>query len=138
MDDLEQKTERILQVLADIRPSTESANRMRKTVRAQIADRCRSGEQSFLQRHKRPVWSLAAAVLIIAGLWVLFRPDPPVSSPDRPISKGPVKLSPISLGSLNAAFEKGGMEAVEKVFREFTRFKKPAPEIKSVEDAVNG
>ena len=103
--------------------------------RDQIADRCRSDEQPFLQKHRRPVTALAAAVLVAVGLLVLFRPTPP---PVRPETQGPSTLGPTSLASLNAAFEEGGMEAIERLFQEFMKLKKPKPEIKSVEDAMNG
>jgi len=134
----EQKIEQILQSLADIQPSTESAGRVQENVRALVADRCRSDARPFLQRHWRPVSAMAAAALIAIGLLMFFRPTPPSPTPVRLVSEGPAKLSPTSLGSLNAAFEQGGMEAVEKLFKEFMKLKKPVPEIKSIDDATNG
>lgn len=134
----EQKIEEILQTFAEIQPSEESANRMQETVRKRITDRCRPEDQPFLQRHNRLLSALAAGVLIAIGLLMLFRPAPPIQPPAHQETLGPSVLSPTSLVSLNKAFEKGGMEAVEKLFREFMKLKKPKPQIKSIDDATNG
>jgi hypothetical protein len=134
----EQKIEQILQTLAEIQPSEESANRMQETVRKQIADRCRPEDPPFLQRYPRLVGALAAVVLIAIGLLMLFRPAPPIQPSAHPETPGPSLLSPTSLGSLNKAFEEGGMEAVEQLFQEFLKLKKPVPEIKSINEATNG
>lgn len=134
----EQKIEQILQTLVEIQPSEESANRMQETVRKRITDRCRPEDWPFLQRHNRLLSALAAVILIAIGLLMLFQPSPPIQPPAHQETPGPSVLSPTSLGSLNKAFEEGGMEAVEKLFREFMKFKKPKPEIKSIDDATNG
>jgi hypothetical protein len=134
----EQKIEQILQTLAEIQPGEESANRMQETVRKRITDRCRSEDQPFLQRHNRLLSALAAVILIAIGLLMLFQPAPPIQPPAHPETPGPSVLSPTSLVSLNKAFEKGGMEAVDKLFTEFMKLKKPVPQIKSVDDATNG
>ena len=134
----EKKIEETLQALAKIRPSDESLDRMQQQVRSQIAERCQTDLQTFLQLHWRRVSAVAALILIAIGLlFALFqnRPSPP---PVQIVSEDPPKTSPTSLGSLNAAFDEGGMEAVEKLFKEFMELKKPKPEIKSIDDATNG
>ncbi len=134
----EQKIEQILQTLAEIRPGEESANRMQETVRKRIKDRCRPEDQPFLQRHNRLLSALAAAALIAIGLLMLFQPDPPIRPPVRNQTQALSALGLTSLGALNKAFDEGGMEAVEKLFKEFMKLKKPQPEIKSIDDATNG
>lgn len=128
----EQKIEQTLQMLAELQPSAESSRRMQETVRNRIAARCRS-DQSLLQKLKPSAWSLAAAIVIAAALFTLLYPTPPA-----PPSVQPGALSLTSLGSLNAAFEEGGMEAVDQLFKEYMKTKKPEPEIKSIDDAMNG
>lgn len=139
MDNLsEQKIEQTLQTLAEIHPGAEASRRVQENVQSLIADRCRSGAWLFLQRHKEPIVTIAAAALIVTGLLVLFRPVPPTPLPVGPQMHGSPALGPTSLGTLNKAFEDGGMEAVEKLFKEFMESKKPKPEIKSIDDAMNG
>ena len=132
----EEKIEETLQTLVRIRPSSESVERMQEKVRRQIAERCRGDQQPF--RHKL-IWlapALAASILIAIGLVITFTRTLPV--PDQTVPQSPSNISPTCLGSLNAAFESEGMEGIEKLFKEFRKAKKPKPEIKSIDDAVNG
>ncbi len=134
----EQNIEKLLKTLADIHPSVESTDRMQKQVRNLIADRCRSDVRSFLVRHKEPICTIAAATLIVTGLLALFRPIPTAPPPPGSKIQGGQVLSPTSMGTLNRAFDEGGMEAVEDLLKEFMKMKKPEPEIKSIDDATNG
>ena len=134
----EEKIEQTLQTLAQIQPSTESLERMQEKVRNQITERCQTDPQPLSQINWRLVSALAASILIAIGLLFTFvrnRPSPP---PVHRVSQGYSKTSPTCLGSLNIAFEKEGMEGIEKLFKEFMKLKKPKPEIKSIDDAMNG
>lgn len=123
----EQQIEEQLKQLAALEPGDKSVKCATRKIRRDVL-------------RIDPKWpvlkiSLSMAAVLVIGIGLLLVIE---NHSEKTIEPPTIQTSdnPLSLSSLNSAFESGGMEAVDQIFKQVSKLKKPGEDIKTVDDAI--
>lgn len=113
----EEQVERYLKTLTSVQPSPECQKRAIENARRRL--------RPDGPTHAPWKWTAAAVLLLGIGLCFVERKE---GRPPRPAPQSQTaSANPMSLYSLNRAYDTGGLDAVEQIFDRAAKQRKPRP-----------
>jgi len=137
----EKKIERLFEAISRLEPGPDIVSRDLKRVRQSLTEQVSGHEQvrqniwTIIARSRMTKAAAAAVILVAVGLFFIHSEPPARQAQDYAqveVAKSPIEM--IKAKSLNLAYRRGGMEAVERQYDEAFKNAGPRPAKLTIED----